>query len=336
MHRIERRYLLLTAVLILLIAILAGCSAGQPEPLSGRDNQVTNAAVDGQELQQGDDQRGNSGSGDQQKAAGGSDTMSDEQPAKGTGDKAVNTEETPVSSGQQAVNDSKESPEGNKEALVGGKNGGSPAQGEPAKEGAKSSENHTGSASGTSKPADQSAPASSEKPASGTVKTSKPADSTAPADTNTGKPGSTNAGTKPSQTSGGKETKPPAAVKQDTVLFTIVGPSDVGEILKTTEVKMEKDDTVLDVLKRVTRANKIHMEFRGRGATAYIEGIDNIYEFDYGSGSGWMFNMNGKYPNRGAGVWPVKPGDKIEWRYTEDLGKDLGVEMGGLWDGKEE
>lgn len=131
--------------------------------------------------------------------------------------------------------------------------------------------------------------------------------------------------------------KPAASEEQAaTVTVSIVGPSDVGDILKKTEVELEQGDTVLDVLKRVTRANKIHMEFRGRGATAYIEGIDNIYEFDYGSGSGWMYNINGKYPNRGAGVWSVKAGQHIEWRYTEDLGKDLGVEMGGLWDGKEE
>ncbi|WP_270166333.1 DUF4430 domain-containing protein [Paenibacillus sp. SYP-B4298] len=134
-----------------------------------------------------------------------------------------------------------------------------------------------------------------------------------------------------------KGSKPAASeVKAATVTVSIVGPSDVGDILAKTEVEIEQEDTVLDVLKRVTRENKIHMEFRGRGATAYIEGIDNIYEFDYGSGSGWMYNINGKYPNRGAGVWTVKAGQHIEWRYTEDLGNDLGVEMGGLWDGKEE
>lgn len=77
------------------------------------------------------------------------------------------------------------------------------------------------------------------------------------------------------------------------------------------------------------------MEYTGSGATAYVQGIDNLYEFDKGSGSGWMYSVNGKFPNRSAGIWPLSPGDDIRWLYTEDLGKDLGAGAeDGLWDGK--
>ncbi|WP_128894152.1 DUF4430 domain-containing protein [Longirhabdus pacifica] len=122
----------------------------------------------------------------------------------------------------------------------------------------------------------------------------------------------------------------------ETVLFSIVGPPDVGVIFEATEIEWQEDDTVLELLKRVTRQHEIPMEYRGSGAMAYIEGIDNIYEFDRGSGSGWMYAINGKFPNRSAGIWPTTPNDEIEWLYTEDLGEDIGAALDGLWDGKEE
>ncbi|MBJ6361867.1 DUF4430 domain-containing protein [Paenibacillus sp. GCM10012307] len=339
MHRTQRRCLLLVAGFILLAAILAGCSIGESNEISEQGDKVSNAAHK-QDVEQDNDGTEQShsdiGSSRQEEAAlsGG---KSDGQPVDETGNQTKGAEESSASPDAQTAADSNEQPAANGKGDSGSPAGaaGGVAKGEETdKEGTRSSSVETVPSGGTSKSAGQAASGSSEKPSSGTVKTPKPADSAAPPNSETGRAGST--ATEPSQAAGDKDTKSSAARKQDTVNFTIVGPSDVGDILKTTEVKIEKNDTVLDVLKRVTRANKIHMEFRGRGATAYIEGIDNIYEFDYGSGSGWMYNINGKYPNRGAGVWSVKAGDKIEWRYTEDLGKDLGVEMGGLWDGKEE
>lgn len=109
---------------------------------------------------------------------------------------------------------------------------------------------------------------------------------------------------------------------QQTITFTIIGPEDTGTILEDTEVEFKEGETVLDTLKRVTREHKIQMEYRGRKGTAYIEGINNIYEFDYGAESGWLYSVNGVFPNRGAGVWPVEANDHIRWLYTVDLGKD--------------
>lgn len=109
---------------------------------------------------------------------------------------------------------------------------------------------------------------------------------------------------------------------QQTITLTIIGPEDIGTILEDTEVEFKEGETVLDTLKRVTREHKIQMEYRGRKGTAYIEGINNIYEFDYGAESGWLYSVNGVFPNRGAGVWPVEANDHIRWLYTVDLGKD--------------
>lgn len=121
----------------------------------------------------------------------------------------------------------------------------------------------------------------------------------------------------------------------DAVTLTIVGSPDIGTIMETIEVDIGDSKTVLDVLKKAARSQKMQMEYTGSGATAYVQGIDNLYEFDKGSGSGWMYSVNGKFPNRSAGVWPLSSGDDIRWLYTEDLGKDLGAGTDdGLWDGK--
>lgn len=98
-----------------------------------------------------------------------------------------------------------------------------------------------------------------------------------------------------------------------------------GVILGTTTVEIKEGDTVFEVLEKVVRQNKIHMEYSGSGSSIYIEGIDNLYEFDGGQNSGWMYSVNGWYPNYGCGVYKLKPNDVIEWNYTCDLGADLGA-----------
>ena len=55
----------------------------------------------------------------------------------------------------------------------------------------------------------------------------------------------------------------------------------------------------------------------------YVDGINNLFEFDGGRWSGWMYCVNKWYPNYGCGIYYVKPGDVIEWNYTCDLGLDL-------------
>ncbi len=101
-------------------------------------------------------------------------------------------------------------------------------------------------------------------------------------------------------------------------------PSD-GCILPEFEVEINDGDSVFDILKRATKDNKIHMEFVNTPIynSAYVEGINNIYEFDAGELSGWMYSVNGDFPNRGSSGYKVKAGDKIEWHYTCDLGRDV-------------
>lgn len=101
---------------------------------------------------------------------------------------------------------------------------------------------------------------------------------------------------------------------------------DDGWILKPVTVNFNEGESVFDVLKQVCRDNKIQLEFSFTPIynSAYIEGINNLYGFDCGSLSGWMYEVNDWFPNYGCSRYEVKNGDVIEWQYTCDLGGDIG------------
>lgn len=102
-------------------------------------------------------------------------------------------------------------------------------------------------------------------------------------------------------------------------------PTD-GVILPATAVTFSEGESVYDVLQRVCKDNKIHMEssWTPMYNSAYIEGIHNLYEFDVGQGSGWMYAVNGWYPNYGCSRYALQNGDVVAWRYTCDYGADIG------------
>jgi hypothetical protein len=101
-----------------------------------------------------------------------------------------------------------------------------------------------------------------------------------------------------------------------TITISITGDEDKGVILEPTTWEWEEGDDVLDVLKEVTKSNKIPLEYKGAGVLTYVEGIGNLYEFDQGSNSGWLFKINGKFATRSAGAVKLNIGDNVEWIYS--------------------
>ena len=99
-----------------------------------------------------------------------------------------------------------------------------------------------------------------------------------------------------------------------------------GWILAPVTVEFTAGQSVFDVLLATVKAQAIHMEYQNTPMyeTAYIEGIGNLYEFDCGALSGWMYRVNGWFPNYGCSRYAVQAGDVIEWMYTCDLGSDVG------------
>ena len=101
---------------------------------------------------------------------------------------------------------------------------------------------------------------------------------------------------------------------------------DNGVILSTTTVTFTEGESVFDVLQRVCCDNGIQMEASRspKYNSAYVEGIANLYEFDVGEGSGWMYKVNGWFPNYGCSGYTLSQGDAICWVYTCNLGDDVG------------
>lgn len=102
-----------------------------------------------------------------------------------------------------------------------------------------------------------------------------------------------------------------------------------GEILPLITVEFTEGETVFDVLKRVCDAAQLQIEYSWTPLydSYYVEGINHLYEFDCGFESGWMYEVNDGFPNYGSSAYEVKPGDKIEWKYTcTGLGTDIGAE----------
>ena len=172
---------------------------------------------------------------------------------------------------------------------------------------------------------------SSEKP--------KPSNNEKPKPSNNEKPKPGNSSTKPKPENNQTITSPKPKNKTVTIAIsckTAINnglnkkpgfshlPSN-GIILQNMKVEFSEGDTVFDILVKVTRKKGIHMEYRGSGSNTYIEGINNLYEFDGGSNSGWMYSVNGVYPNYGVGAYKVKSSDVIKFNYTCNLGADLGA-----------
>ncbi|MBO4342060.1 MAG: DUF4430 domain-containing protein [Clostridia bacterium] len=100
-----------------------------------------------------------------------------------------------------------------------------------------------------------------------------------------------------------------------------------GVILPKTKVKLYEGATVYDCLIFIARELQIQVDDKSAGAAdhsnAYIAGINNLYEFDYGELSGWIYSVNGVQADVGCGQYLLSDGDKIKWEYTCNLGEDL-------------
>lgn len=103
-----------------------------------------------------------------------------------------------------------------------------------------------------------------------------------------------------------------------------------GYFLNPTKISITPGESVWDVTQRAANQYgiSIRKEFTPKYNSIYIQAINGIGEYNGGERSGWMYNINGIYPNRGASAIKVKDGDTIQWRYTMDYGNDIGGYLG--------
>ena len=98
---------------------------------------------------------------------------------------------------------------------------------------------------------------------------------------------------------------------------------DDGVILPDTTFTLSEGETAYDILLEASKRFDIPIDNRGGTYSAYIAGIGYLYEFDYGDLSGWMYRVNGVFPEVGCQGYYLSDGDNIEWLYTKNIGKDL-------------
>jgi hypothetical protein len=102
-----------------------------------------------------------------------------------------------------------------------------------------------------------------------------------------------------------------------------------GEILPVTTVEFTPGETVFQVLQRVCEASELQLEYSWTPLydSYYVEGINHLYEFDCGFESGWMYKVDGWFPNYGCSAYELQGGEEIVWYYTcKGLGTDVGAE----------
>lgn len=110
---------------------------------------------------------------------------------------------------------------------------------------------------------------------------------------------------------------------------TIAGKTDKnyipenGIIMDVSSFEIEEGDTVYDVLMEAASKYKIHIETTGTSNGIYVEGINFIYELEFGELSGWMYFVDGEAPNVGCAEYKLTGDEVIEWLYTCELGNDL-------------
>jgi hypothetical protein len=103
--------------------------------------------------------------------------------------------------------------------------------------------------------------------------------------------------------------------------ISVVGDSSKGTILSSTTVPLNEGETAYSLLVRQLGSK---VAARGGSGSTYVYSIDGLAEYDRGVGSGWMYLINGTIPSVSADSYILKNGDSVDWRYTVDLGKDLG------------
>ncbi|MGG1639149.1 DUF4430 domain-containing protein [Paenibacillus sp. NRS-1760] len=102
-----------------------------------------------------------------------------------------------------------------------------------------------------------------------------------------------------------------------------------GDLVAPYTVTLKQGDTAFTALKRVLEEKGVSFKYIGSDSSIYVQAIGGLAEFDHGEKSGWMYSVNGTFPQISAGSYVLKKGDNVRWQYTKDLGADIGATVPG-------
>lgn len=98
----------------------------------------------------------------------------------------------------------------------------------------------------------------------------------------------------------------------------------VDDTIFSSQIVLENEVTAFEALKYYCENNSIQIGYTGSGQFIYVSSINGIKEKSEGPSSGWMYKVNGTFPNVSAGKYKLSSNDTLEWVFTKDGGKDVG------------
>jgi len=83
---------------------------------------------------------------------------------------------------------------------------------------------------------------------------------------------------------------------------------------KSVTLAVSGEMTVADFLMEAQKKERLTFKMKGEGKTAFLTEIDGVKN-EGGLGKNWVFRVNDELGDRSFAVFPVKAGDKIEWKF---------------------
>ena len=116
----------------------------------------------------------------------------------------------------------------------------------------------------------------------------------------------------------------PAPLIEKVAVQTLSLEFDSGdEILEFSDVEINSDENLFDVLQRVTQQNAVEFSYKDFGGDLgiFIESINNSSQ--QGSKTKWwQYWVNGEYAKVGVSSYQIKAGDDILFRFTDSQSND--------------
>lgn len=129
---------------------------------------------------------------------------------------------------------------------------------------------------------------------------------------------------------------PETPVETITVYFTLLGDEahdsdtdgkihtlknkNLTEWIEETAVTVNSDAKVIDVIAKALGMNGIPYS---NPTGNYVESVRALGEFTNGANSGWMYTLNGEYPDLGVAEQTLEEGDCIVFHYTDNYMKEF-------------
>lgn len=111
-----------------------------------------------------------------------------------------------------------------------------------------------------------------------------------------------------------------------TVKVKVLGAGGKGVLVPEMTIKLDRETSVFEASVEAFKKAKVQYDYAGVGKKVYMKAIDNLYQYEKGAQSGWLYKVNGEVPSEGPGMYMLKANDRVEWVYTTNLGKDIGAD----------